>query len=119
MSIILYHRDIFIRNLVIDYYKRKKTFVYMFDKCSSLTTIYAGNAWTTKKVTSGKEMFYNCTSLVGGAGTKFDATHISYAYAHIDGGASNPGYFTDKNAAPVATVEPYAVLSDNNTKLTF
>jgi len=91
----------------------------MFDKCSSLTTIYAGNAWTTKKVTSGKEMFYNCTSLVGGAGTKFDATHISYAYAHIDGGASNPGYFTDKNAAPVATVEPYAVLSDNNTVLTF
>ena len=63
-------------------------------------------------------MFADCLKLVGGAGTVFDANHVDYTYAHIDGGTANPGYFTDKNATP-AVVEPYAVLSDNNTVLTF
>ena len=92
---------------------------YMFSGCSILKTIYAGSGWTTNAVTDGYDMFSLCTSLVGGAGTPYDASHVDYTYAHIDGGASNPGYFTDKNAAPVATAEPYAVLSDNNTVLTF
>ncbi|UKI57957.1 MAG: hypothetical protein L6V81_00295 [Clostridium sp.] len=39
--------------------------------------------------------FYNCTNLVGGAGTKYNSSHVDKAYAHIDGGTSNPGYFTD------------------------
>ncbi len=43
-------------------------------------------------------MFYGCTSLVGGQGTTYEANHIDKAYAHIDGGPSDPGYFTDKNA---------------------
>jgi hypothetical protein len=43
-------------------------------------------------------MFMNCTSLVGGQGTTYDDSHIDKTYAHIDGGPSNPGYFTDKNA---------------------
>ena len=41
-------------------------------------------------------MFYDCTRLVGGQGTTYDANHIDAAYAHIDGGASNPGYFSEK-----------------------
>lgn len=91
---------------------------YMFNDCSNLKSIYAGDGWSTAKVENGNGMFNNCTNLVGGAGTVYDANHTDHTYAHIDGGTSNPGYFTDKNA-PVATVEPYAVLSDNNTKLTF
>ena len=38
----------------------------------------------------------------------------------IDGGADNPGYFTEKSATPVEDdAEPYAVLSDDKTVLTF
>jgi hypothetical protein len=43
-------------------------------------------------------MFEDCTALVGGSGTKYDANHIDKAYARIDGGSGNPGYLTDKNA---------------------
>ena len=73
----------------------------MFNGCSNLTTIFAGNEWSTNAVLSGSNMFTGCTNLVGGAGTAFDASHTDETYAHIDGGTANPGYFTDKNAAPV------------------
>ena len=89
---------------------------YMFGGCSSLTTIYAGSGWSTAAVTRGLDAFINCSNLKGGAGTTYDYNHIDHTYAHIDGGTANPGYFTDKNAA---SIEPYAVLSDNNTVLTF
>jgi hypothetical protein len=36
---------------------------------------------------------------VGGQGTTYDPAHVGCDYAHIDGGSSNPGYFTDKNAS--------------------
>ena len=88
----------------------------MFQGCSALTTIYAGSEWTTANVTDSNDMFADCTNLVGGKGTTYDANHIDKEYAHIDGGSSNPGYFTDKNATP-AIAEAYAVLSDNNTVL--
>ena len=70
----------------------------VFIGCSSLTTIYAGDGWSTAKVTSdwGTNMFYDCTSLVGGAGTRYDENHIDYTYARIDGGSNRPGYFTAK-----------------------
>ena len=74
---------------------------YMFRGCSALTTIYVGHEWTTKNVSLSIEMFAGCTALVGGKGTTYDANHIDYTYAHIDGGLSNPGYFTDKNAPVV------------------
>ena len=74
----------------------------MFQSCSSVTTIYAGNNWSSAKTDDSTNMFYNCLALVGGNGTTFDSTKINKAYAHIDGGTSNPGYFTDKNA-PVKT----------------
>lgn len=73
-------------------------FSNMFKDCSNLKTIYVGNDWNTSKAEEGAGMFLNCTSLVGGAGTIFDANHVDYTYAHIDGGSSNPGYFTAKNA---------------------
>ena len=70
----------------------------MFYRCSNLRTIYVGSGWSTAAVTSSSDMFFNCTSLVGGQGTTYDANHVDKAYAHIDGGPSNPGYFTAKNA---------------------
>ncbi len=74
----------------------------MFFGCLKLKTIYVGAGWTTAAVTDSEYMFYACHSLVGGAGTTYDSNHIDASYAHIDGGSSDPGYFTEKN-----TVEFY------------
>ena len=70
---------------------------HMFQACSNLTTIYVGETWNTSKVTSSFYMFNSSSNLVGGEGTKYDANHVDVAYAHIDGGPSNPGYLTYKN----------------------
>ena len=72
---------------------------FMFVGCTNLRTIYVGNGWSTAAATDSEQMFTNCFNLVGGQGTTYDANHIDAAYAHIDGGPSNPGYFTDKNAS--------------------
>ena len=85
----------------------------MFYGCYNLRTIYVGNGWSTAAVTYSSDMFTNCTSLVGGQGTTYDANHIDKAYAHIDGGPSNPGYFTAKGP------EAYACYTSSNTTLTF
>ena len=68
--------------------------IRMFYGNRNLRTIYVGNGWSTEAVTSSVSMFYDCTNLVGGKGTTYDANHIDKTYAHIDGGSSNPGYFT-------------------------
>ena len=86
----------------------------MFSQCSGLETISTGNEWSTENIESGAGMFIGCTALVGGAGTEYNANHVDYTYARVDGGATNPGYFTDPNQ-PV----PYAVLNEGNTVLTF
>ena len=70
----------------------------MFMGCSNLRTIYAGSGWSTAAVEASAGMFSSCTSLVGGQGTTYDSSHTNATYAHIDGGLSNPGYFTAKNA---------------------
>ena len=68
---------------------------YMFSGATSLKTIYVSDKFNVSNVTTSTKMFYDCTSLVGGAGTKYNSSHVDKAYAHIDGGTSNPGYFTD------------------------
>ena len=68
----------------------------MFYNCYNLRTIYVGSGWSTAAVTSSTNMFFNCTSLVGGQGTAYDENHVDAEYAHIDGGTSNPGYFSEK-----------------------
>ena len=92
---------------------------YLFNYCPALTTVYVGNSWDMSAVIdNGNSVFNSCTSIVGGEGTTYSSSHIDYTYAHIDGGTSNPGYFTD--IADYGKVkEAYAVLSDENTKLTF
>ena len=92
--------------------KKVEDMQYMFRKCINLTTITVGDNWNTDKVSSSNGMFMNCTSLGGGSGTTFDANKTDKTYAHIDGGASNPGYLT-------AEPKPYAILSDGGKTLTF
>ena len=68
----------------------------MFEGCSSLTTIEVSNIWDVSAVTVSFSMFYKCTSLVGGNGTAYNASHTDASYAHIDT-PGNPGYLTEAN----------------------
>ena len=68
----------------------------LFYDDSYLTTIYTKNN-DFKNIYSSNYMFMNCYSLVGGSGTLYDANHTNKEYAHVDGGTSNPGYFTLKS----------------------
>ena len=88
----------------------------MFQNCSKLKTIY-GTKWDiTSNMTNEEKtkfliyqahhsapyMFNGCNSLVGGNGTKYDATLVNdYTYCHVDGGTTDPGYFTMKGSAVV------------------
>ena len=78
----------------------------MFNECRTLRTIYVGDGWTTAAVTSSSYMFDVCYSLVGGKGTAYSSSNPKdKTYAHIDGGTSNPGYFTAKNASQRGDVD--------------
>ena len=68
----------------------------MFADSVNLKTIYSSNKFNTDTVTDSTSMFNSCRSLVGGLGTKYDSTKVDKTYARIDGGTSNPGYFTSK-----------------------
>ena len=68
----------------------------MFAYMTNLKTIYASSKFVTTSVTSSTSMFEKSTNLVGGAGTKYNKSYLDKAYARIDGGTSNPGYFTEK-----------------------
>ena len=77
----------------------------MFYGDNLLKTIYISEKWNTEKITDiRQQMFYNCTQLVGGAGTTYNSSNKDndLVYAHIDEGETNPGYLTYKQA-PVTT----------------
>ena len=71
----------------------------MFRNNQLLATIYASASFITTQVSVSQYMFNNMsTNLVGGAGTIWsDSNPKDKTYAHIDGGTSNPGYFTSKS----------------------
>ena len=70
---------------------------YMFYDCSNLTTIYVSSLWSIAGDNwLSEDLFTGCTKIRGGAGTTYDPNHTNVAYAHIDGGPSNPGYLTEK-----------------------
>ena len=71
----------------------------MFYNNKKLTTIYVSNNFVTSKVTNSTNMFKDSTKLVGGFGTIYSSSKIDKTYARIDGGTSNPGYFTSKNSS--------------------
>ena len=72
----------------------------MFQGSSNLKTIYGSSKFVTTAVTNSTDMFKGATSLVGGAGTKYNSSYVDKTYARIDGGTSNPGYFTDVASKP-------------------
>lgn len=80
---------------------------YMFGG-SNVKTIIVGDGWTTENVASGYGMFAFCRGLVGGMGSAYHMNQDGIEYAHIDGGESNPGYFT---SAQDYNSKPYAVLT--------
>ena len=70
----------------------------LFSGCLNLKTICASERFATEQLgwLGSRDIFWDCSSLVGGNGTVWSAEHIVKDYAHIDGGPSNPGYFTAK-----------------------
>ncbi len=68
---------------------------WMFNSCSYLKTIYASSNFVTTKANTAY-MFDDSTKLVGGSGTTYNSSYVDGTRAHIDGGTSNPGYFTKK-----------------------
>jgi len=72
----------------------------MFASCSKLTTIYVkeGTDWSTAdKISNSTDMFKDCGSLSGGAGTACSKQNRKdKTYARVDGGTDDPGYFSVK-----------------------
>ncbi|MBO4720138.1 MAG: BspA family leucine-rich repeat surface protein [Prevotella sp.] len=85
----------------------------MFERCLSLNTIYCSNDWSDNEAISSRELFEDCTSLVGGKGTVYDESHTDLAYAHPDEGTRNPGYFT------LPTPKVYTVYDASTQTLTY
>ncbi len=69
----------------------------MFEACYELKAIYVGEGWNLLDAgRNSKDMFFGCNKLVGEMGTVYDLGHTDGTYAHVDGGAANPGYFSKK-----------------------
>ena len=86
----------------------------VFEGCSKLKTIYVDkDKWTTSAVTFGPNTFDGCTSLIGGAGTAYNAEQINYTYARVDGGTDNPGYFTLKDGSAMESCDMSEIPTDN------
>lgn len=75
----------------------------MFQNCYNLKSIYVSDTFVMTKVYKSTLMFLNCVSLIGGAGTTFVPSFIDGTAARIDGGVSNPGYFTAVSQKPIET----------------
>ena len=66
----------------------------MFGNCGELRKVYVAEGFPGIPAAAASEnMFQGCASLSGGAGTAFDGAHADAAYARLDGGAADPGYF--------------------------
>ena len=87
---------------------------YMFDS-SEVKTIYIKKFDITaanESINSEASMFYGCSNLVGGSGTRYSESNANDGtYAHIDGGTSNPGYFTDVSSKNIP--EPNSFSTDS------
>ena len=79
---------------------------YMFYNCKKLKTIFVSDDWDTRRVAVSSYMFANSTNLVGGQGTAYnDSNPKDKTYAHIDGGPSDPGYFTEAATGIATNIE--------------
>lgn len=81
---------------------------FMFAGCTNLQRIYCNKDW--RQIGGGWYMFNNCTSLIGGWGTPYDASKVdAQYYARPDGGSEAPGYFWrqgDTGQEPEPEIEP-------------
>lgn len=77
----------------------------MFAAMFAVKTIYANHTWDSFTPINTDAIFHMNVAIEGGAGSKYDVygagqwdgeKYIYGTLAHIDGGASNPGYFTAK-----------------------
>ena len=66
----------------------------MFAYSANLTTIYASESWDMSDVEDASSMFQDLENIIGGQGTTYYDWCVPQEYAQIDGGPSNPGYFT-------------------------
>lgn len=65
---------------------------YTFGGCGSLVTIWADADWALQASgVSGFQTFYQCASLVGGAGTTCTSLRAGYQYMRIDGAGGARG----------------------------
>ena len=90
---------------------------WMFAGCHNLSTIYVSDGWSISEEIGWKKelhycMFSGCYKLVGGKGTVFDNRIIDKTYARIDGGTTNPGYFTDINTILAPTITRNGTTND-------
>lgn len=67
----------------------------LFRGMTKLKTIYATDSLNFSNCTVYTNMFINCTSLVGGNGTAYNASNVGKSYAVVDR-PGTPGYFTEK-----------------------
>ena len=86
----------------------------MFSGCTKLATIRCKFHWDESgKLEQSEKMFEDCTSLVGGEGTKCDGVNnIDKTYARPDKGEKAPGYFT-------TIKEQYTVFNEETGTLTY
>lgn len=76
---------------------------YMFNSDGKLTTIYTSPSCDLSGATTKNDVFYNCYSLAGGAGSGLNnSTSLNKAlttgdYARVDGLGGKTGYFTAKS----------------------
>lgn len=83
-------------------FRNKIDWTEAFRHCTSLSKINVSKDFTSTSMQT-ENAFNDCTSLVGEAGTKYDPTFIDSTGARIDGGSSNPGYFTAISQKPIET----------------
>ncbi|MBQ9667402.1 MAG: BspA family leucine-rich repeat surface protein [Prevotella sp.] len=91
---------------------------WMFCGCENLTTIFAGDGWTTNGIAHtpyqdpNYEMFSYCNNLVGGNDTHYINGWNDLDYARIDGKNGWPGYLTDVASLKVGDVDKDGSITD-------
>ncbi len=88
----------------------------MFNSCTKLKTIYVSSSWETKSVTEYSGMFSGDKKLYGGEGTHFVESDIKFA--HIDGGADDPGYLTKAGRSAFQPSLTYGLFDSESGTLT-
>lgn len=84
----------------------------MFYNMTALRTIYANDGWVTDSITSSSNMFYSCSKLVGGNGTKWVSSKRDKTYARVDEDGI-PGYFTYKCLSLLPGPELNAIMKNS------